>query len=408
MLTVDIIAGATVNDRLAIRDQGAGSGKVSLSGSDVRFDFGSGPVVIGTYSGGGGLADPLLVNLNANADQNAVQALARNITYENVATIPSQANRVIEFVVTDGDGGASSPMTETIVFNVVTTLWLTAQDNTIPSDTNLAEWKHGDVVGFGNAATFGETTTSGDFSLLFALFLNDASQADLRGMHYVSRSLTLGSGSNTFDVQPGDLIAALDIGGTLLSSNSLAVSENDVFVFRPDTPGNYANGIFTMLLQDPVSANIHAITLVEEDVLLADGTNLTAGTFLLAHSGPHEDVQTFQASGVGPGAATSGAKQLLLDGTMLGFSEPIHGLELLESETTIGDTTIPATRLLISVNGNATVAGQAVTPQDIVTLHVTGTELGTATAAAGTMLLDGDNVALTDGSETFDGFTVGS
>lgn len=406
VLTVDIIAGATINDRLAIRDEGAGAGNISVSGSDVSFDFGSGPVVIGAFSGGSGLADPLLVNLNANADQNAIQALVRNITYENVAALPSQANRVIEFVVTDGDGGVSAPVAQTVIFSVVTALWLTSQDDTIPSDTNLPDWKRGDVVEFGGGAMFGETTTSGDFSLLFALFLNDTSQADLRAIHYVTRSLTLGGGANTFDVQPGDLIAALDIGGTLLSSNSLPVSKNDVFVFRPDTPGNYATGTFTMLLQDPVSAEIHALTLVEEDVLLADGTNLTAGTFLLAHSGPHEDVHLFQATGVGPGAATSGSKQPLLDGSLLGFNQLVHGLELLESETTIGDTTIPATRLLMSVNGSATVAGQAVTPQDIVTLHVTGTEQGMGTAATATMLLDGDNVALTDGTETFDGLTV--
>ncbi len=406
VLTVDITAGATTNDRLVIRDQGPGIGNIRLSGSDVQFDFGTGPVVIGTFSGGGGLADPLLVNLNANANQDAIQALLRNLTYENVATIPSQANRVIAFSLNDGNGGSSPPVNQIVIFNVTTSLWLTTQDDTIPSDTNLSEWKRGDVVGFGDAATFGETATSGNFSLLFALFLNDASQADLRGIHYVTQSLTLGSGANTFDVQPGDLIAALDIAGTLLSSNSLSVTPNDIFLFRPDAPGNYATGTFTMVLDNPVSANIQALSLVEQDVTWPDGTNLTAGTFLLAHSGPHENVHTFEPTGVGPGAATSGATQLLLDGSLLGFNQPIHGLELIESETTIGDTTIPDDQLLMSINGNTTVAGQAVTPQDIVSLRVTGTERGTGTAATATLLFDGDNVNLSDTDETLDGFTV--
>ena len=51
-LTVDFTANGAANDRLAIRDQGAGVGNISLSGGNVRYDFGSGAVVIGTFSGG--------------------------------------------------------------------------------------------------------------------------------------------------------------------------------------------------------------------------------------------------------------------------------------------------------------------------------------------------------------------
>ncbi len=404
VLTIDIIAGATANDRLAIRDQGAGSGHISLSGSDIRFDFGAGPVGIGTFSGGAAM--PLIINLNANADANAVQALLRNITYANIATIPSQANRVIEFVINDGDDGTSSPVTQTIVFNVLSVLWLNAQDNTNPSDTNLPAWLHGDVVKFGTRATFGEATTSGLFTQLFALLLDDASQANLNAMHYVTRPITLGDGANTFAVHPGDLIATLSSGGTLQSTNSLAVSPKDVFVFQPDTPGDYTSGTFSMLLEDPVGADIQAISLVEENVAFDDGTSLIAGTLLLAHAGDHENIFTFQASGVGPAPATAGTQQLFLDGSVLGFSEPVQGLKLLEDDVTIGDTTIPATRLLISIAGDTTVAGQTVTGQDIVTLHVTATEQGAGTAATAAILFDGDRVNLSDATETFDGLTI--
>ena len=73
-LTIDFTVGGTANDRLEIRDQGSGLGNVSISGSNVRYDFGGGPIVIGTFTGGTSGSIPLVVTLSANSDDASVEA----------------------------------------------------------------------------------------------------------------------------------------------------------------------------------------------------------------------------------------------------------------------------------------------------------------------------------------------
>ncbi len=41
-LAVDLTAGGTVNDRLAIRNEGTGNGQIGVGGSDVTYNFGGG------------------------------------------------------------------------------------------------------------------------------------------------------------------------------------------------------------------------------------------------------------------------------------------------------------------------------------------------------------------------------
>ncbi len=113
-LAIDFTAGSTANDRLAINDQGPGVGNIALSGSDVTYDFGAGAVVIGTFAGGTDGSTPLVITFNASANPTAAQALARNITFDNVSEDPDETARTVRFVVTDGDTGTSTAVTETI------------------------------------------------------------------------------------------------------------------------------------------------------------------------------------------------------------------------------------------------------------------------------------------------------
>src|SRR5262249_32543477 len=68
-LTVDYSAGGTVDDRLAIANQGTGPGQIGVSGSQVTFAG----TTIGTFAGGSGTT-PLVVTLNASATAVATQA----------------------------------------------------------------------------------------------------------------------------------------------------------------------------------------------------------------------------------------------------------------------------------------------------------------------------------------------
>ncbi len=125
-LTVDFTAGGAPNDRLEIRDQGSGAGNLTIDGIDVRYDFGAGPIVIGTVVGGTSGLTPLDITLNANANAASVEAILRNVTYENVSDNPETALRTVRFVLTDGDGGTSNAESKSIT--------LTA-DNDDPSNT---------------------------------------------------------------------------------------------------------------------------------------------------------------------------------------------------------------------------------------------------------------------------------
>ncbi|WP_372897142.1 DUF4347 domain-containing protein, partial [Stieleria sp.] len=142
-LTVAILAGGDASeDLLSIRDQGPGVGNISVSGSNVLYDFGGGPIVIGSFTGGTAGAD-LVVTFNANATAVSADALIENITYQNTDTDnPTTSARTIRFTLNDGDGGTSA--------NYDTTVNVAAQ-NDVPTISNLA----GDTLNFteGNSAT---------------------------------------------------------------------------------------------------------------------------------------------------------------------------------------------------------------------------------------------------------------
>jgi hypothetical protein len=113
-LTVDFTANGTANDRLAIRDQGPGPGNIQVSGNNISYQPGGPSMLVGTFSGGTDGSTPLVITFNAAADASAVQAVMRNITFENVSEAPNTLPRTVRFLLTDGDGGTSTAATETI------------------------------------------------------------------------------------------------------------------------------------------------------------------------------------------------------------------------------------------------------------------------------------------------------
>ncbi|WP_299471232.1 Ig-like domain-containing protein [uncultured Roseibium sp.] len=94
------------DDILGLRDQGTGAGQVGVSGTDVTF----GGVLIGTITSDGTNSAPFVVTFNANADRQAVEAVAENLTYENPSDDPAE-NVQLALLLEDGDGSASDPVT---------------------------------------------------------------------------------------------------------------------------------------------------------------------------------------------------------------------------------------------------------------------------------------------------------
>lgn len=111
-LTVSFSANGTADDRLGIQNDGTGAGQIGVSGGNVTY----GGVVIGTFTGGTGLT-PLVITFNSSADCAAVQALVRNITFDNVSPNPSTDTRTVSFILTDGDGGTSQEATADVTVN---------------------------------------------------------------------------------------------------------------------------------------------------------------------------------------------------------------------------------------------------------------------------------------------------
>jgi hypothetical protein len=122
-LTASLAVNGTVDDRIAIRNQGTGAGQIGVSGNTVSFAGSD----IGTFSGGVGTT-PLTVNLNNAATIAATQALVQNLTFSNVSDNPSTAIRTLRVVLTDGQGGTSR--------NVTTTVTVQATDDPPAVSTN--------------------------------------------------------------------------------------------------------------------------------------------------------------------------------------------------------------------------------------------------------------------------------
>ncbi len=95
-----------------MRNQGTGAGLIGVSDERDVLRYGYWYPLAG-----GNTLTPLVVSLNGNATPVAVQALIQNITYRANTEAPTNAARSAQFVLTDGDGGTSLALSQTI--NVV-------------------------------------------------------------------------------------------------------------------------------------------------------------------------------------------------------------------------------------------------------------------------------------------------
>ncbi|WP_139668371.1 Ig-like domain-containing protein [Pseudomonas sp. F16(2018)] len=152
-LTVAVSAnGVASEDVLGIRHQGNGAGQIGVSGSTVSY----GGVAIGTYTGGTGGAN-LVLTFNGNATAAAVQAVVRNLTYDNsnAANSIGQATRTLSVTVNDGDGATSSAASVTVAIHetVPPTATITLSDTALKvGETATVTITFSEVVsGFSNA-----------------------------------------------------------------------------------------------------------------------------------------------------------------------------------------------------------------------------------------------------------------
>jgi hypothetical protein len=84
--------------------------------SNVTF----GGVLIGTASGGTGTT-PLVVTFKAAANAAAVQAVLRTVLFASVSANPTILSRILQTTLSDGDGGTSTVISQTVTVQAVNT-----------------------------------------------------------------------------------------------------------------------------------------------------------------------------------------------------------------------------------------------------------------------------------------------
>ncbi|MFO1006968.1 MAG: metallophosphoesterase [Planctomycetaceae bacterium] len=110
VLTLSMVNGSETGDLLSIRSQEGVAGQVFVGPlGQVIFNG----ATIGVVSGGLNGA-PLTVSLNASATAAAVQALVRNLRFSHTTHAPLNLSRLVQLVLTDGDGGTSLPVQKSI------------------------------------------------------------------------------------------------------------------------------------------------------------------------------------------------------------------------------------------------------------------------------------------------------
>lgn len=118
-LVADVVGNCDDNDRIAVRNQGSGSHQISVSGSNVLFNAGSGAQVIGTLSTDYSCATAtptLRVSFNGSASPLAAQAVLRNLTYSSAVALPPGHSRTIRITVSDNGTDTSTAVDKTVNF----------------------------------------------------------------------------------------------------------------------------------------------------------------------------------------------------------------------------------------------------------------------------------------------------
>lgn len=281
-------------------------------------------------------------------------------------------------------------------------IWFaTRNDVTSSGNADLASWTSGQVLSLSAPGlTLEPDTTGGKLSAVFNLddFANDT-KARIDALHYVTSDITLG-GDHSVSLLPGDVLLSVADDEILTSINSIQVGAEDVFVYRPLSPEDYSAGNFIFLLDmSMLTANgVVAISLVERDTLVGDG-GLNTGDILLGTTN-RRDVIRFVATDVGLGS-TAGSAHEFIDGLTLDFDSEIRGLELAETDISLGGQIIPAGSILISLNQDDTdgVADNALMVASADVFYLNVTQVGSSPIADAQLIFQGLDISLDSDSE---------
>jgi hypothetical protein len=299
-LTIAIVENEQSSDRLSVIPQGDGSDEINVVGNQILFAG----VAIASFTGGFTTSDPLVFSLNENATVAAVQQLARRVAFANVSETPSDLTRVVQFIVTDGDGGTSHGANKDIIMVGNTDISLSITPlNAVQSEghsgtkaftfvvsrsgyTGVATTVDYQIAGDVDAADFGGALPSGTVtfpvgstSQVITLFVSGDEQAEFDEAFTV----TLGNASGTaaIDVASADGVIGNDDAAQVAS---VVVAEPaspqrsfvDQLVITFEGRVGFDAGAFSVEQLGPSGGNV---TVVAGDPLFANGQTTVVLTF---------------------------------------------------------------------------------------------------------------------------------
>ncbi len=407
-----LVFSASNGNAFSISDVDAGSAivKTTLTVSSGVLNAGAGTTGVGVVGSGTGSVE--LTGTIAQINDLLAGNLGGTLSFAPANNFTGSIS--LTFTTNDQNTGASGTggaLSDTDVVTISVTdasLWLSTEGNaTSSANSGNLSWQDSQVINFGNPTlSLGSGTTRGTFSIAINMnALSGDGNVDIKGLHVVSRAVTVGS-IDPVNLQVGDVLFSVDANETF---GGVSVTKRDIVLFRPATYGDYSSGTFSVLLRNPggTDADVRDFALVESPVTVG-GTALQAGDFLLLLSGGSRDKDVWHFRPNATGVATTGAAPTeLVNGDTNGLNiggAHMAGIELITQPVTIGGQALSAGQLLLSLDGNALIGGLPVQAGDVVALNLlTSGDFSTGTA---TMLMRASDVGLTGGGETLDALAL--
>ncbi|MDH1103178.1 Ig-like domain-containing protein [Pseudomonas mosselii] len=420
-LTVAVSAnGVAGEDVLGIRNQGNGAGQIGVSGNTVSY----GGVAIGTYTGGTGGAN-LVLTFNGNATAAAVQAVVRNLTYDNsnAANSIGQATRTLSVTVNDGDGGTSSAASVSVAIHetVPPTATITLSDTALKvGETATVTITFSEVVtGFTNAdltvangtlsavsssdggktwtATF--TPTNNLTNASNVITLNNAGVTDLAGN---AGAGTTSSANYSIDtVRPTATIVVTDSNLTIGETSLVTITFSEAVTGFTNADLNVANG--TLSAVSSSDGGITWTATFTPTSAITDATNLitldnTGVTDLAGNAGSGTtNSNNYAIDTVRPSATIVVADSSLRIGetslVTITFSEAVTGFT--NADLTVANGTLSAVSSSdggITWTATFTPTSAITDATNVITLDNTGVTDAAGNAGAGTT--DSNNFAI--------------
>ncbi|MBI9087385.1 MAG: DUF4347 domain-containing protein, partial [Desulfobacterales bacterium] len=405
---------SSIGTAVSISDPDAGTNPVQVTLTAVNGTLNLPGTKGLTFAFGDGTADATMIFTGSIDDINAaMEGMTFVVTpgFTGIASIQITTND-------QQQTGSGFPLSDSDVITIIVNpeaadgLWLSTDSGaTVGLAFGDLTWTDGEVVQFADpnfALSQGENApnTNGTFTSIVdfdaAGFAQD-NDANINGLHYVTRDLIINNGDGSVQLLAGDLLFSTKTDEVF---GGLTVTNKDIAMFCPDTPGDYSSGSFSIVLDDPTTGTaIRGVALVQKEITVGSVTpvTLTPGDFLFTLEGD-SSIWRYEPDPLA-GTLTEFIQGNSVD---VGISHPLNSIHLVEKEITFGGIVLKEGEILATMNADDIDLGKnhiAVEKYDVFRLSMESTGVGTSAAQA-SLLLDGGDVEMGANGEEFDGLTL--